>query len=144
MASSTNNAAMTGDGSPIFVNGKLFPYLHGFKLKATGPNTIEYKIGEIFGEIKNKISSGYNMREVIVHIDETALPLPDGEQQRIVRILDETFVGIATAKANGRKEPSNASRPLESHLESVFTQRRRGVGPRSIGWTCANYFKACA
>ena len=23
--------------------------------KATGPNTIEYKIGQIFGEIKNKI-----------------------------------------------------------------------------------------
>jgi hypothetical protein len=25
------------------------------------PDTIEYKIGEIFGEIKNKITSGYNL-----------------------------------------------------------------------------------
>ena len=32
--------------------------------KATGPNTIEYKIGEIFGEIKNRIQSGYNLRQV--------------------------------------------------------------------------------
>jgi type I restriction enzyme M protein len=43
------------------VNGKLFLYLHDFKQKASGANTIEYKIGEIFGEIKNKIQSGYYM-----------------------------------------------------------------------------------
>ena len=53
-----------------FVNGKLFPYLHGFKQKATGPDTIEYKVGEIFGELKNRIQSGYNLRDVIDHIDE--------------------------------------------------------------------------
>ena len=47
---------MTGDDLRDFVNRKLFPYLHGFTQKASGPNTIEYKIGEIFGEIKNKIS----------------------------------------------------------------------------------------
>jgi len=50
-----HNKALTGDDLRDFVNGKLFPYLHGFKQKASGPNTIEYKIGEIFGEIKNKI-----------------------------------------------------------------------------------------
>src|SRR5216684_2356870 len=49
-----HNAAMTGDDLRDFVNGKLFPYLHGFKQKASGPNTIEYKIGEIFGEIKTR------------------------------------------------------------------------------------------
>ena len=53
-----HNSAMTGDDLRDFVNLKLFPYLHGFKEKASGPNTIEYKIGEIFGEIKNKISCG--------------------------------------------------------------------------------------
>src|ERR1700687_5098002 len=46
-----HNKAQTGDDLRDFVNIKLFPYLHGFKQKATGPNTIEYKIGEIFGEI---------------------------------------------------------------------------------------------
>ena len=57
-----HNKALTGDDLRDFVNGKLFPYLHGFKQKASGANTIEYKIGEIFGEIKNKIQSGYNLR----------------------------------------------------------------------------------
>lgn len=65
-----HNRAMTGDDLRDFVNNDLFPYLHGFKKRATGPNTIEYKIGEVFGEIKNRLQSGYNLREVIEVIDE--------------------------------------------------------------------------
>jgi type I restriction enzyme M protein len=52
------------------VDKKLFPYLRGFKQKAEGPDTIEYKVGEIFSEIQNNIRSGYNLREIIDHIDE--------------------------------------------------------------------------
>lgn len=61
---------MTGDDLRDFVDRKLFPYLHRFTQKAAGSNTIEYKIGQIIGEIRNKISSGYNLREVIDHIDK--------------------------------------------------------------------------
>src|SRR6266545_4210994 len=64
-----HNRVLIGDDLRDFVNGKLFPYLHGFKDRASGPHTIEYKIGEIFGEIKNKITSGYNLREIIDQID---------------------------------------------------------------------------
>ena len=65
-----HNKAVTGDDLRDFVDQKLFPSLRGFTQKAGGSNTIEYKIGQIFGEIRNKISSGYNLREVIDHIDE--------------------------------------------------------------------------
>jgi type I restriction enzyme M protein len=37
-----HNTALTGDDLRDFVNQKLFPYLQGFKQRATGPNTIEY------------------------------------------------------------------------------------------------------
>ena len=40
-----------------------------FKQKQNNFDTIEYKIGEIFGEIKNKIQSGYSLREIINIID---------------------------------------------------------------------------
>ncbi len=50
-----HKAAATGDDLRDFVNKELFPYLEGFKAKASGPKAIEYKIGQIFGEIKNKI-----------------------------------------------------------------------------------------
>ena len=64
--------ALTGDDLRDFVDRKLFPYLHAFKQRASGPNTIEYKIGEIFGEIKNKIQSGYNLREA--HVASSSVP----------------------------------------------------------------------
>ena len=49
---------------------KLFHYLKKFKLSAENADTIEYKIGEIFSELKNRLQSGYNLREVINLIDE--------------------------------------------------------------------------
>ena len=63
-------AALTGDDLGDFVNLKLWPYLKKFKADATSPDTIEYQIGEIFGELKNRIQSGYNLREVLNRIDE--------------------------------------------------------------------------
>jgi type I restriction enzyme M protein len=41
-----HNKALTGDDLRDFVNQKLFPYLNRFTDRASGPNTIEYKIGE--------------------------------------------------------------------------------------------------
>ena len=64
-----HNRAMIGDDLRDFVDQKLFPYLKGFKQRADRPDTIEYKIGEIFGELKNKLQSGYNLREVIELVD---------------------------------------------------------------------------
>jgi type I restriction enzyme M protein len=63
-----DSKALDGDDLTDFVNNQLFPYLK--KFKSESPDTIEYKIGEIFSEIKNRIQSGYTLREVIHRIDE--------------------------------------------------------------------------
>lgn len=47
-----HHKAMTGDDLIDFVNIKLFPYLKRFKTTADHADTIEYKIGEIFSELK--------------------------------------------------------------------------------------------
>ncbi len=65
-----HHQALTGDDLKDFVDYKLFPYLKKFKTSAESATTVEYKIGEIFSELKNKIQSGYNLREVINLIDE--------------------------------------------------------------------------
>jgi len=65
-----HHKAMTGPDLVKFVDIKLFPYLSGFKQKTENPKTIEYKIGEIFSELNNKIKSGYNLREIIEMADE--------------------------------------------------------------------------
>jgi type I restriction enzyme M protein len=48
-----HDKALTGDDLIKYVDDKLFPYLKGFRQRAQSPNTIEYKIGEIFSEIEN-------------------------------------------------------------------------------------------
>jgi type I restriction enzyme M protein len=65
-----HDTALTGDDLIAFVDRDLFPYLQGFKQKAESPNTIEYKIGEIFGEIKNRFRSGYSLRDALELTDE--------------------------------------------------------------------------
>lgn len=95
-----HNAALTGDDLIAFVNGKLFPYLHGFKKKASGPNTVEYKIGEIFGEIKNRIQSGYNLREIIDHIDELRFA-SQVEKHELSHLYEAKIKNMGNAGRNG-------------------------------------------
>lgn len=95
-----HNRAMTGDDLRDFVNQRLFPHLNGFKQKATGPNTIEYKIGEIFGEIKNKIQSGYNMREIIDHIDELRFR-SQAEKHELSHLYEAKIRNMGNAGRNG-------------------------------------------
>ncbi|WP_028957297.1 N-6 DNA methylase [Sulfitobacter sp. 20_GPM-1509m] len=64
-----HNAAMTGEDLITFVNGDLFPYLKKFRETAEDPDTIDYKIGQIFSEIINKFRSGYSLRDALDIID---------------------------------------------------------------------------
>lgn len=95
-----HNVALTGDDLCDFVDKKLFPYLHGFKQRATGPDTIEYKIGEIFGEIKNKIHSGYNLREIIDHIDELRFR-SQSEKHELSHLYEAKIKNMGNAGRNG-------------------------------------------
>ena len=65
-----HKTAMSGKDLLEFVDLKLFPYLSTFTERATGPDTIEYKIGEIYSNIKNKLQSGYTLRDVLELVDE--------------------------------------------------------------------------
>jgi type I restriction enzyme M protein len=95
-----HNHALTGDDLLDFVNRQLFPYLQGFKAKASGPNTIEYKIGEIFSEIKNRIQSGYNLRDIIEPIDELRF-LSQTEKHELSHLYEAKIKNMGNAGRNG-------------------------------------------
>ncbi|MDP4029832.1 MAG: N-6 DNA methylase [Gallionella sp.] len=95
-----HNAAQSGIDLIEFVNLKLFPYLHGFKQKATGPDTLEYKIGQIFGEIKNKIQSGYILRDIIDHIDELRFN-SQAEKHELSHLYEAKIRNMGNAGRNG-------------------------------------------
>ncbi len=94
------NAARTGDDLIDFVDGELFPYLDGFTQRATGPKTIEYKIGEIFGEIKNRISSGYNLREIIDEVDGLRFR-SQTEKHELSHLYEAKIQNMGNAGRNG-------------------------------------------
>jgi type I restriction enzyme M protein len=95
-----HNTALTGDDLRDFVSDKLFPYLQQFKQKASSANTVEYKIGEIFGEITNKIQSGYNMREVVDQVDELRFR-SQAERHELSQLYEDKIKKMGNAGRNG-------------------------------------------
>ena len=95
-----HNKAMSGSDLIEFVNRKLFPYLQGFKARASGPQTLEYKIGEIFGEIRNKIQSGYNLRDVIERVDELRFGT-QSEKHELSHLYEVKIRNMGNAGRNG-------------------------------------------
>jgi type I restriction enzyme M protein len=135
-----HNNAMTGDDLCDFVNAKLFPYLHGFTQKASGSNTIEYKIGQIFGEIRNKISSGYNLREIIDHIEELRFR-SQTEKHELSALYEEKIKRMGNAGRNGGEYYT--PRPLIRAIVQVVQPR---IGERiydgavgSAGFLCESF-----
>lgn len=95
-----HHKALTGDDLKDFVDHKLFPYLKGFKQRAESADTIEYKIGEIFSELKNKVQSGYNLREVINRIDELRFRT-HAEKHEMSHLYEAKIQNMGNAGRNG-------------------------------------------
>jgi type I restriction enzyme M protein len=92
--------ALTGDDLADFVNSKLWPYLKKFKTDAESADTIEYKIGEIFSELKYRIQSGYNLREVINRIDELRFRT-HSEKHEMSHLYEGKIQNMGNAGRNG-------------------------------------------
>jgi type I restriction enzyme M protein len=135
-----HNKAMTGDDLQDFVNRKLFPYLHKFKQKASGPNTIEYKIGEIFGEIKNKIQSGYNLREIIDNIDELHFR-SQKEKHELSHLYEAKIKNMGNAGRNGGEyyTPRPLIRAIVKVVKPKVGERVYDGAVGSAGFLCEAY-----
>jgi type I restriction enzyme M protein len=135
-----HNRALVGDDLTEFVNLKLFPYLHAFKQKAGGSNTVEYKIGEIFGEIKNKIQSGYNLREIIDHIDELQFR-SQTEKHELSHLYEAKIQRMGNAGRNGGEyyTPRPLIRAIVHVVEPKIGERIYDGACGSAGFLCESY-----
>lgn len=95
-----HNNALTGDDLIDYVDGELFPYLKSFKQTAEHPDTIQYKIGEIFGEIKNKIQSGYSLRDALEKVDELRFR-SQAEKHELSHLYETKIKNMGNAGRNG-------------------------------------------
>lgn len=95
-----HDKALTGDDLIEFVNTDLFPYLKGFKQRADNPDSIEYKIGEIFGEIKNKFQSGYSLRDALEYMDALQIR-SQKEKHELSHLYEAKIKNMGNAGRNG-------------------------------------------
>ena len=134
------NTALTGDDLKEFVDGKLFPYLKSFKATADSPDTLQYKIGEIFHELKNKLQSGYSLREVINKVDELRFRSNE-EKHEMSSLYEDKIKNMGNAGRNGGEYYT--PRPLIKTIVKVVNPK---IGQKvydgavgSAGFLCEAY-----
>lgn len=135
-----HHIALTGPDVVTFVDGKLFPYLAGFKQKADNAQTIEYKIGEIFSELKNKIQSGYNLREILEYADE--LPFRSTKDKHELSHLYESKIkNMGNAGRNGGQyyTPRPLIRAMIQVIEPKIGEKVYDGAAGSCGFLCEAY-----
>lgn len=127
-----HHKALTGDDLTDFVNNQLFPYLKKFKLSAESADTIEYKIGEIFSELKNRIQSGYNLREVINRIDELRFRT-HAEKHEMSHLYEDKIKNMGNAGRNGGEYYT--PRPLITTIVKVVAPK---IGDKIYDGACGS------
>jgi len=127
-----HHKAMTGDDLTDFVNSKLFPYLKKFKLQAENANTIEYKVGEIFSELKNRIQSGYSLREVINRIDDLRFRT-HAEKHEMSHLYEDKIKNMGNAGRNGGEYYT--PRPLITTIVKVIAPK---IGDKIYDGACGS------
>ncbi|MCC5915644.1 MAG: N-6 DNA methylase [Balneolaceae bacterium] len=136
-----HNRALTGDDLVEFVDGELFPYLKKFRQDhIDNPQSLVYKIGEIFSELKNKMQSGYIMREVINHVDE--LPFLAAEDKHELSHLYETKIkNMGNAGRNGGQyyTPRPLIRAMIQVIDPQIGETVYDAAVGSAGFLCEAY-----
>ncbi|BCM23745.1 class I SAM-dependent DNA methyltransferase [Methyloradius palustris] len=135
-----HNNALTGDDLTNFVNTKLFSYLKGFKQRATSYQTIEYKIGEIFDEITNRIKSGYKLREIIERVDELRFNT-QAEKHELSSLYEDKIKRMGNAGRNGGEyyTPRPLIRAMIQVIQPKIGQTIYDGAVGSAGFLCEAY-----
>lgn len=135
-----HHIAMTGPDLISFVDHKLFPYLSGFKQKADNAQTIEYKIGEIFSELKNKIQSGYNLREIIEYVDELKFR-SQTEKHELSHLYETKIKNMGNAGRNGGQyyTPRPLIRAMIQVIDPQVGEKIYDGAAGSCGFLCEAY-----
>lgn len=135
-----HHIAMTGPDLIQFVDGKLFPYLSKFKQTADHAQTIEYKIGEIFSELKNKIQSGYILRDILDYAD--VLPFRSSKDKHELSDLYETKIkNMGNAGRNGGQyyTPRPLIRAMIKVIDPQIGEKVYDGAAGSCGFLCEGY-----
>ena len=132
-----HDRALTGSDLIDYVNRDLFPYLQGFKTRAAGPDTIEYKIGEIFSEIRSKFQSGYSLRDALELIDGLHFR-SQAEKHELSHLYEAKIKNMGNAGRNGGEyyTPRPLIRAMIAVVKPQIGERIYDGAAGSAGFLC--------
>ncbi|MBV8798481.1 MAG: SAM-dependent DNA methyltransferase [Alphaproteobacteria bacterium] len=135
-----HDKALIGKDLIEFVDGKLFPYLEGFRERAEAPDTIEYKIGEIFGEIKNKFRSGYSLRDALELVDGLRFR-SQAERHELSQLYEDKIRRMGNAGRNGGEyyTPRPLIRAMVQVVNPQIGERIYDGAAGSCGFLCESF-----
>ena len=134
------NKAKTGDDLIGFVNRKLFRRLGNLKHLAKNWSGLDYKVGEIFSELRNKLQSGVVLRDVINMVDKLKF-LSSDDKHELSALYEDKIKNMGNAGRNGGEYYT--PRPLIKSIVKVInpqigeTVYDGAVG--SAGFLCEAY-----
>lgn len=132
--------ALTGDDLIEYIDNELFPYLKGFRQRASSPDTIEYKIGEIFGEIKNKFQSGYSLRDALELVDQLHFR-SQKEKHELSHLYESKIKNMGNAGRNGGEyyTPRPLIRAMVKVIKPTIGETIYDGACGSAGFLCESY-----
>ena len=135
-----HDTALTGEDLIDYVNDELFPYLKGFRQRASSPDTIEYKIGEIFNEIKNKFQSGYSLRDALELVDQLHFKTQI-EKYELSHLYEAKIKNMGNAGRNGGEyyTPRPLIRAMIQVIKPTIGETIYDGACGSAGFLCESY-----
>jgi type I restriction enzyme M protein len=135
-----HDRALTGDDLIKYVDDKLFPYLKGFRTRAEGANTIEYKIGEIFSEIENKFRSGYSLRDALELVDQLGFRSQE-QRHELSALYEDKLRRMGNAGRNGGEyyTPRPLIRAMIQVVKPQIGERIYDGACGSCGFLCESF-----
>lgn len=135
-----HDRALTGDDLIAYVNTELWPYLRAFRTRASGPDTIEYKIGEVFAEIQPKFQSGYSLRDALELIDGLSFG-SQAEKHELSSLYEDKIKRMGNAGRNGGEyyTPRPLIRAMIQVVKPQIGERIYDGACGSAGFLCEAY-----
>lgn len=135
-----HDTALTGNDLIEYVDEQLFPYLRGFRQRASSADTIEYKIGQIFGEIKNKFQSGYSLRDALELVDQLHFK-SQIEKHELSHLYEAKIKNMGNAGRNGGEyyTPRPLIRAMIQVIKPTIGETIYDGACGSAGFLCESY-----
>ena len=135
-----HDSALIGDDLIDFVDDELFPYLTGFKRRTDRSDTIEYKIGEIFDEIKSKFQSGYSLRDALEQMDSLRFRSQQ-EKHELSALYEDKIRNMGNAGRNGGEyyTPRPLIRAMIQVINPEIGEKVYDGACGSAGFLCESY-----